>query len=430
MTAWRLARCTQYLVALGLAGCGSDGAASGGSGAGGAADAAGTPGVAGDPGSAAGTSAGASPEGGKSSGGAGGAHAAGAPSAGASGSGTVIEGCAQPPGAAPEQKWVNATGNLAKMASECGNLGLVSAQPCSNRVIAGVAQKGLWETLDGGKTWAALGKGAGSAVITNRISAIVYDPKDPKIFWESGIYNGGGVYRTTDSGQTFSQLGDVTHCDSVSVDFSDPERKTLLAGGHETNTKLSLSKDGGKTWMNIAAGLPSGQCTATAVINAQTLLVGCNSGSITRSENGGANWATATGSSIGGIFQPLTAADGTLYWPGAGGGVSKSEDQGKSFSVIATSSDAPGLVAPASLAQLPDGRVVSVGKDHLLATVDKGASWKPIGEPLPYPGGGYDGAHGVSYSATTKTFFIWRWDCSDVVPDNAIMSMGFDWEAN
>src|SRR6185369_11119165 len=93
---------------------------------------------------------------------------------------------------APPAAWANATGNLAGMSSECGNLGLVSANPCSDMVIAGVARAGLWGTEDGGKTWVKLGAGAGSAVITNRISAIVYDPAAPGTFWESGIYNGGG----------------------------------------------------------------------------------------------------------------------------------------------------------------------------------------------------------------------------------------------
>ena len=78
--------------------------------------------------------------------------------------------------------------------------------------------------------------------------------------------------------------------------------------------------------------------------------------------------------------------------------------------------------------RLPDGRVVIVGKDHLLASSDKGVSWTPIGEPLPYEGGGVNGARGVTYSARTKTFFLWRFDCATSVPSDAIMSAGFDYE--
>ena len=42
---------------------------------------------------------------------------------------------------------------------------------------------------------------------------------------------------------TFTQLGTVTHNDLISVDFSDPDRKTILAGTHEQKRKLFLSTD-------------------------------------------------------------------------------------------------------------------------------------------------------------------------------------------
>jgi len=93
----------------------------------------------------------------------------------------------------------------------------------------------------------------------------------------------------------------------------------------------------------------------------------------------------------------------------------------------ADASVAPGVVGPTYPAELPDGRIVILGKDHLLASSDKGATWKPIGQPLPYPGGGYDGARGPAYSARTKTFYVWRWDCNNNVPSNAIMAAGFDY---
>src|SRR5690242_11581349 len=95
---------------------------------------------------------------------------------------------------------VNATGNLAGTASECGNLSLVSAMPGSGAVIAGVAQKGLWVTSDGGGSWQPLGTGPGSAAITNRPAWISYDPLSAGVFYEAGIYNGGGAFRTADGG--------------------------------------------------------------------------------------------------------------------------------------------------------------------------------------------------------------------------------------
>ena len=439
-----------WLVLLALAllsGCSSDGetpaqggnasggtaATSGNSGAGGAGHGGTTgSGPGGSAGTAPGGSAGSTGASGGTSGSGGTAGTAGtngASTGGAAGAGgSLTFRCADSPPnvTAPPAAWTNATGNLAGMASECGNLGLVSANPCSNMVIAGVAKAGLWATEDGGKTWGKLGSGAGSAVITNRISALVYDPAHPGTFWESGIYNGGGVYKTTDNGQTFEQLGNVTHNDSVSIDFSDPERKTLLAGTHEQTSKLFRSTDGGKTWTDVGKGLPAsaGYCTATQVLGATNLLVGCAGGGVFHSSDGNA-W-TSVGSK-GVIPQPLLATDGTIYWPGSQGGLNVSTDQGQRFSETADGNLAPGIVGSLYPAELPDGRIVIIGKDHLLISSDKGRTWKPIGQPLPYPGGGYDGARGPAYSARTKTFYIWRWGCGDKVLPDAIMSAGFDY---
>ena len=76
-------------------------------------------------------------------------------------------------------QWVNVTGNLAGLPSECGNLCLLSVVPGQDKIIAGVAKRGLWQTADGGATWIQLGQGEGSDKIVNRPSRILYDPTDP-----------------------------------------------------------------------------------------------------------------------------------------------------------------------------------------------------------------------------------------------------------
>jgi len=418
-------------VLLSIGGCSSDGntpesAADGAaSGRAGVASGGASPDAAGD-GGAAGRGTGGTSSGGTSGAG---ANSGGSPASGGAGVGKPLSfQCSSPAPnvTAPPASWANATGNLAGMASECGNLGLVSANPCSDMVIAGVAQAGLWGTEDGGKTWSKLGTGAGSATITNRISAVVYDPDHEGTFWESGIYNGGGVYKTTDNGKTFTQLGNAHHNDSVSVDFTDPERKTLLAGPHEATSTTNLSRDGGMTWNNVGMTLPAsaGYCVATLVLGAANLLVGCQNGGVFHSSNG-TDW-TSVGSK-GVSPQPLVGSDGTIYFLGSQGGVEVSADGGQHFTETIDGGQAPGIVGPVIPAELPDGRIAILGTDHILLSADKGVTWKPIGEPLPYPGGGYNGARGPAYSARTKTFYIWRWDCGTSVLPDAIMSSGFDY---
>jgi len=172
--------------------------------------------------------------------------------------------------AAAADGWTNVTSNLANMQSECGNLTMLSSVPGSNTVIAGVAQHGLWASSDGGAKWQQLGTGQGSAPVTNRPSWISYDPSNPAHFYESGIYNGAGAFATINAGSTFAQLGNITHSDFVSVDYTDPDRKTLLAGGHEQGRTVWRSTDAGKSWTNVGVNLPgTGSSTNPLVIDAR-----------------------------------------------------------------------------------------------------------------------------------------------------------------
>lgn len=354
--------------------------------------------------------------------GAGGAAGRDGPTGGtASGSGGRA-GAGEKPGDAPPSAWVNATGNLAGIESECGNLTIVSATPGSETVIAGVAKLGLFASTDRGTHWSPLGVGPGSATITNRPSAIVYDPEDAALFWESGIYNGGGVYKTTDDGETFARLGDVAHDDLVSVDFTDPDRKTLLVGGHEQKQTLYLSTNGGESFENIGQNLPSDShfSSSPLVLDAETFLLGsCGYGDgacgVYRSTDAGEHWDRASDLPVAG--RPLLAADGTIYWSLLwNGGMARSSDGGSTWTKVADN-----LVTGYPV-ELPDGRILSLRGSFVVVSADQGESWSEIGEEIPFE------PSGVTYSLSLKTLFVWHWDCGNVVLEDAIVSAGFDYD--
>jgi photosystem II stability/assembly factor-like uncharacterized protein len=321
--------------------------------------------------------------------------------------------------------WFNATGNLADMPSECGNTPLVSAQPDEDELVAGVALHGLWSSTDGGESWQAMGTGAGSDAITNRPSSIVYDPSNANVWWESGIYNGGGVYRTDDDGVTFRRLGDIGHDDLVSIDFTDPSRQTLLAGGHEQSQTLHRSTDGGASWTNVGMRLPSGSAFSSypLVLDARTFLVGCSGwgdgmSGIFRSEDGGESWTRV--SELPANNAPLVATDGAIYWPLVwGGGMLRSIDRGASWEQIVGGGTVTG-VAPI---ELPDGRIATLSTSAVVVSDDGGVSWDPVTSMLPY-----GDSVGVVYSAHRRAFYIWHFSCGDRVLPDAIMRHDFDWE--
>jgi len=311
-------------------------------------------------------------------------------------------------------------------------MAFLSAKPDEDMLIAGIALKGLWASTDGGTSWHQMGTSKGSATITNRTSALVYDPVTPARFWESGTYNGAGVYVTEDDGDTFKALGDVVRIDLVSVDLSDPARKTLVAGGHEQPKDVFLSVNGGTTWTTIGGSLPAKTkyCTHPVLLDATTILVGCAGngtvGGIFRSTDAGKNWAPPT-STDGGAAAPLFASDGTIYWSNDGNqGLAASTDNGVNFESIVGAN----VVNSFNPIELPDKRLAMMAPGNMVTiSKDKGLHWKAVTPALPSSQFGFAGP---IYSVQQKAFFAWNATCGssgdDSVPDNAIMRYEFDYE--
>jgi hypothetical protein len=320
--------------------------------------------------------------------------------------------------------WVAAATNLAGLDSECGNISYASARPDRDMLILGVAQQGLFASKDGSPMWTKLGQGAGSAKITNRMTGVVYDPVRLETFWEVGIYNGPGVYRTDDNGETFVALGDTNHNDLVTVDFSDPMRKTLLAGGHETDGKLLKSTDGGMTWTNIGAKLPPGAGASSLphILDTSTWLLGTyykDTAGIFRSTDAGESWTRVhTGSVQNG---PTIGFDGTLFWASEASGGVKSTDKGVTWTTMKNEPRIGRMVV-----ELPDHRLISNWEKKLAISSDRGNTWRNFGPDLPWQ------ATGILYSVHRKAVYAWHFGCGNgnvpVDPDQ-IMRLDFDYKA-
>lgn len=332
----------------------------------------------------------------------------------------------------PEGEWVNVTSNLSHEPSECGNLSLGAAKPDEDLLIVGVAQRGLWGSRDGGESWEQLGSSSDPEPIINRASSLLFDPDSPEIFWESGIYNGMGIFKTTDSGASFTPQN-TTHNDFISVDFTDPDRNTVLASGHEQIHKLLLSKDGAATWTEIGDFIPDGPlvCGFPYVVDSETFLLGCGSYSggttgIFRSTDAGGSWEQV--SEFGGGSAPLLTKDGTLYWASEGRlGATKSLDNGETwsepFGVGIVSTPTP-RTAPV---ELPDGRIAALSTESIIVSDDGGDTWQAASPALPYEPSSF------FYSSHQRAFFITRSTCgigTDAVPANGVMRFDFDYETD
>ena len=264
------------------------------------------------------------------------------------------------------------------------------ADPTLDQVIVGIGLHGLWSLAPEANGWLPLGTGDGSDEITNRMGAAAYDPEDPFRFWESGYY-AFGVFETRDGGATPSQLGSVDHIDVVSVDFVDPQRSTLLAGGHE-RTALFLSTDGGDNWLDIGPNLPPdvGFASNPAVIDVNTFLLGtsnADNAGLFRSVDAGATWTKVFDAPMHGT--PVIEGD-TIAWLTTGGTLAVSTDGLERRSSRQPARPAAGRP---SLVRLPDGRLAALGERSIVISADLGATWREVGPPLPYE------PRGLAYSA-------------------------------
>lgn len=126
----------------------------------------------------------------------------------------------------------------------------------SQRYYAASASGGLWVTNDGGSSWDKLKDDFDN----NIISCMAYGA-DGALYVGTGEYLfgylGGGLFRSTDNGASFSRItSTVPAANDTTDDFAyinaiachpTEANKIYLA----TNKGLKISKDGGATWMDV-----------------------------------------------------------------------------------------------------------------------------------------------------------------------------------
>ena len=141
---------------------------------------------------------------------------------------------------------------------------------------------GLWNSHDAGRTWQEIPAFKGQPIY-----ALAQAPSDPHILFAGTLQ---GVYRSSDSGATWSQISppgshEIHEIESLAVDPGDPD--TVYAGTWHLPWKTT---DGGQTWRNIKEGLIVDSDVFSIIVDPQhphiVYLSACSG--IYKSENAGA----------------------------------------------------------------------------------------------------------------------------------------------
>lgn len=141
----------------------------------------------------------------------------------------------------------------------------------SNRVKVGVSVAGVFESGDGGASWAPKNQGLRADYLPEKYPEVGHDPhlvaacpSDPDKLWQQ---NHCGIFRSVDGGETWS---DVSEADgparfgfAVAVDEKNGDEAYVVPAVSDEqrvaiDNALSVcrTEDGGKSWKALRKGLP------------------------------------------------------------------------------------------------------------------------------------------------------------------------------
>jgi photosystem II stability/assembly factor-like uncharacterized protein len=237
-----------------------------------------------------------------------------------------------------------------------------------NTYYFGAVSGGVWKTADGGNTWDPLfDKQAVSS-----IGAIAVSDSDPNVIYagsgeaciRGNISYGDGVYKSTDAGKTWTNVGlrDTRHIGAVIIHPRNPDVVYVAALGHAygANTERGVfrTRDGGKTWDKVfylddRTGAieiifdPKNPHTLFAAMwegwrTPWTLNSGGAKDGLYRSTDEGATWKRLEGNGmpdgpLGRIGVAVSGADSNIVYAlieAKKGGLYRSEDGGEHWQLI------------------------------------------------------------------------------------------------
>lgn len=211
-------------------------------------------------------------------------------------------------------------------AESTGSIGAIAIAPSDPRVIYVGSGEGLqrpdlsvgdgiYKSTDAGNTWRHLGLRDGQ-----QIPAVIVDPRDPNRVFAAvlghpyGANEERGIFRSTDGGESWTKvLYKDENTGGMDLAFSPANAQTVFAvlwsarqapweAGWvlSKNNGLYKSADGGTTWRQITAGLPTaeeglgriGLATSASEPGRMYAILGAGQGKggLYRSDDGGESW--------------------------------------------------------------------------------------------------------------------------------------------
>ncbi len=252
-----------------------------------------------------------------------------------------------------------------------------ASDPSGNTWITGSIGGGLWKTTDEGVTWNSISNDMDNLAI----SWIAQSSSKPSTIYvgtgEEWVRNldaigGAGIYKSTNSGETWTNISPRDDQGYVNLEFSnisrvivDPDNSDIVLvstyGSRNTGSRIYRSDDGGLTWSERYF-IASGQSTT----GVQQIISAPNDFSI--------QYAAVNGIGV------LRSVDGGISWSNPGGiglaaGVSYDNADGIIDASAGGSFDRIELAVSHQNPNTVYGAIVGINASYLRVSYDGGTTW-------------------------------------------------------
>lgn len=180
----------------------------------------------------------------------------------------------------------------------------------SDHLYIGISCAGVFETTDGGKSWAARNKGLKAAYLPNPAAEMGHDPhsikmcrSNTRVLWQQ---NHCGIFRSADGGANwedvsgenrFPQYGFALAIDEAREDtaFVIPAQSDQKRIPNDLKLTVCKTVDGGKNWQSKSKGLPDSNVFDLVLRHSfvrknGVLCFGTSNGNLYASHDDGESW--------------------------------------------------------------------------------------------------------------------------------------------
>ena len=229
---------------------------------------------------------------------------------------------------------------------------------------------GVFRSTDKGDTWTNLG------LDNLQNNGIVIKPSGEILLSTLDYLLGGGVFHSTDNGDSWTNMGYTGAATSIAINSIGD----IFVGTF--NIGIRRSTDNGGSWVQINEGLSDTYLTALLINSGDSIFAGTYSGGVFRSIDNGDTWVQINqGLTDLRVRSLVTNSSGDIFAGTEGGGAFRSADNGENWNQINQGLTSEGLYV-LSLAVNSNDDIFAGTFEGVFRSTDNGENWVKINQGL------------------------------------------------